>query len=175
MYNKAKVLEYRKKRPDPAKGKTPKDVLALGQTILQDTDYLEQLFEERWSFIKNACTREDFGSEGEPQISPSEEVPIEALENDDTIILEDDGLLVKETASGVPYHTVSYRSSLSHHIPLASVSLPLAFFFAFPASALPASLPSPLLLPLPSLSGTDPFFLATFAIFRTQYFSQAFR
>jgi hypothetical protein len=60
MYQAAGILNHCKGRADPAKGNSPKDVLTLGQITLQDTDYLEQLFDERWSFIKNQRTLEDY-------------------------------------------------------------------------------------------------------------------
>jgi len=57
MHKEAHLLDYRSKRVNLAKKNTPKDLLVAGRIALQDTDYLEQQFAERWSFIKNPCTR----------------------------------------------------------------------------------------------------------------------
>src|ERR1700742_2347679 len=56
MAQDACINDYVDGRIDPAKTNLPKDVIALGATSLQESKYLEELFEDRWSHIANMST-----------------------------------------------------------------------------------------------------------------------
>jgi hypothetical protein len=60
MYQEGDIYKYRAKRDNSAKPNSPKDVVTLAEASLQDSNYLDELFKDRWSYIANMNTLEDY-------------------------------------------------------------------------------------------------------------------
>jgi hypothetical protein len=55
------AFDYHPNRQDLTdEGNTPKDFATIGEIELQDTKYLNELWKERWSYIKRTSTLEDY-------------------------------------------------------------------------------------------------------------------
>jgi hypothetical protein len=60
-FRNVRIFDYRDDRKDLlGKYTPPKDVFLLGSSTMQDTEYLEELFDERWIYLSHARTDEDF-------------------------------------------------------------------------------------------------------------------
>jgi hypothetical protein len=81
----AHVFDYRSKRADPAEDSPAKDFVSLGETQLQDTKYLEEIFNDRWSYIAFQSTLEDYS-----HIPPDESDPNRSLHSEEANRLDVD-------------------------------------------------------------------------------------
>jgi hypothetical protein len=67
----------------------PKDVFLLGSTMMQDSNYLNELFEERWCYLSHACTGEDYSLPPVAGSGPSNSVNQEY--NNSALNVQEDG------------------------------------------------------------------------------------
>jgi hypothetical protein len=93
-YRNGRIFEYREGRKDHSTKETsPKDALKLGSCAMQDTRYLNELFEEWWMYLSNAKGCEDYTlppmtSSLPPKVNNDSLLSEEIIENGDSSPLQ---------------------------------------------------------------------------------------